>query len=169
LFKTEKGNELNAWIMKPKDFDASNIGIYVSILRTRFSASSQSMEFNDYWFMMPQQGYIVACVDGRGTGFKGADFKKVSIRIRKVRSGGSNRCCKVIGNYAFVDKTRIGIFGWSYGGLWPNMPFKGNTLKWLLLAPVTNWRFYDSIYTERYMQTPRKTQVVMMKTHLLIM
>jgi dipeptidyl aminopeptidase/acylaminoacyl peptidase len=53
-------------------------GIYVSILRTRFSASSQSMEFNDYWFMMPQQGYIVACVDGRGTGFKGADFKKVT-------------------------------------------------------------------------------------------
>jgi dipeptidyl-peptidase-4 len=71
---------------------------------------------NDYWFMMlTQQGYIVACVDGRGTGFKGADFKKVTQLELGKYSGGSNRCCKVIGNYAFVDKTRIGIFGWSLG------------------------------------------------------
>jgi dipeptidyl-peptidase-4 len=63
----------------------------------------------------------------------------------------------VIGNYAFVDKTRIGIFGWSYGGLWPNSLFKAMTFKMAIaVAPVTNWRFYDSIYTERYMQTPGK-------------
>jgi dipeptidyl-peptidase-4 len=75
---------------------------------------------NDYWFMMlTQQGYIVACVDGRGTGFKGADFKKVT-QLELGKYEVEDRCCKMIGNYAFVDKTRIGIFGWSYGGLSSN-------------------------------------------------
>jgi dipeptidyl-peptidase-4 len=77
----------------------------------------------------------------------------------EVRSGGSNRCCKSDWNYAFVDKTRIGIFGWSYGGFMAsNSLFKGNdTFKMAIaVAPVTNWRFYDSIYTERYMQTPQE-------------
>jgi dipeptidyl-peptidase-4 len=80
--KTEKGNELNAWIMKPKDFDASKkypVFMYQYSGPGSQQVANQWNSANDYWFMMlTQQGYIVACVDGRGTGFKGADFKKVT-------------------------------------------------------------------------------------------
>jgi dipeptidyl-peptidase-4 len=110
--------------------------------------------------MLSQQGYIIACVDGRGTGFKGADFKKVTqLQLGKYEVEDQIDAAKVIGNYTFVDKSRIGIFGWSYGGFMSsNCLFKGNdTFKMAIaVAPVTNWRFYDSIYTERYMQTPQE-------------
>lgn len=117
--------------------------------------------YDDYWFMMlTQQGYIVACVDGRGTGFKGADFKKVTQKeLGKYEVEDQIDAAKEIGNYAFVDKTRIGIFGWSYGGFMSsNCILKGNDVfkMAIAVAPVTNWRFYDSVYTERYMQTPQE-------------
>jgi dipeptidyl-peptidase-4 len=116
---------------------------------------------DDYWFMMlSQQGYIVACVDGRGTGFKGADFKKITQKqLGKFEVEDQIDAATVIGNYPFVDKTRIGIFGWSFGGFMAsNCLFKGSEVfkMAIAVAPVTNWRFYDSIYTERYMQTPQE-------------
>jgi dipeptidyl-peptidase-4 len=116
---------------------------------------------DDYWFMMlSQQGYIVACVDGRGTGFKGADFKKCTQKeLGKYELEDQIDAAKVFGNYPFVDKSRIGIFGWSFGGFMAsNCLFKGNDVfkMSIAVAPVTNWRFYDSIYTERYMQTPQE-------------
>jgi dipeptidyl-peptidase-4 len=164
VLKTEKGNELNAWIMKPKDFDASKK--YPVFMYQYSGPGSQQVvnqwnSSNDYWFMMlTQQGYVVACVDGRGTGFKGADFKKVTqLELGKYEVEDQIDAAKVIGNYSFVDKSRIGIFGWSYGGFMAsNCLFKGNdTFKMAIaVAPVTNWRFYDSIYTERYMQTPQE-------------
>jgi dipeptidyl-peptidase-4 len=164
VLKTEKGNELNAWIMKPKDFDASKkypVFMYQYSGPGSQQVANQWNSANDYWFMMlTQQGYIVACVDGRGTGFKGADFKKVTqLELGKYEVEDQIDAAKVIGNYAFVDKTRIGIFGWSYGGFMAsNSLFKGSdTFKMAIaVAPVTNWRFYDSIYTERYMQTPQE-------------
>ena len=126
VLKTEKGNELNAWIMKPKDFDAS-------------------------------QKYPVFMYQYSGPG---ADFKKVTqLELGKYEVEDQIDAAKVIGNYSFVDKSRIGIFGWSYGGFMAsNCLFKGNdTFKMAIaVAPVTNWRFYDSIYTERYMQTPQE-------------
>jgi dipeptidyl-peptidase-4 len=164
VLKTEKGNELNAWIMKPKDFDASKK--YPVFMYQYSGPGSQQVnnEWNsadDYWFMMlAQQGYIVACVDGRGTGFKGADFKKVTqLQLGKYEVEDQIDAAKVIGAYSYVDASRVGIFGWSYGGFMAsNCIFQGaDVFKMAIaVAPVTNWRFYDSIYTERYMQTPQE-------------
>lgn len=162
--KTEKGNELNAWILKPKNFDANKK--YPVFMYQYSGPGSQQVNndwngTDDYWFtMLTQQGYIVACVDGRGTGFKGADFKKCTQKeLGKYEVEDQIDAAKVIGNYPFVDKTRIGIFGWSYGGFMAsNCIMKGNDVfkMAIAVAPVTNWRFYDSVYTERYMQTPQE-------------
>lgn len=164
VLKTEKGNELNAWMIKPKDFDVNKK--YPVFMYQYSGPGSQQVnnEWNsadDYWFMMlAQQGYIVACVDGRGTGFKGADFKKITQKeLGKYEVEDQIDAAKVIGNYVFVDKSRIGIFGWSYGGFMSsNCILKGaDVFKMAIaVAPVTNWRFYDSVYTERYMQTPQE-------------
>jgi dipeptidyl-peptidase-4 len=161
---TEKGHKLNAWMIKPKDFDASK---KYPVFMFQYSGpgsqqvANQWLNSNDYWFMLlSQQGYIVACVDGRGTGFKGAEFKKCTQKeLGKYEVEDQIDAAKVIGNYPYVDKTRIGIFGWSYGGFMSsNCLFKGaDVFKMAIaVAPVTNWRFYDSIYTERYMQTPQE-------------
>ena len=164
VLKTDIGNELNAWILKPKDFDASKK--YPVFMYQYSGPGSQQVNndwngYDDYWFMsLTQMGYIVACVDGRGTGFKGRDFKKVTqLQLGKYEVEDQIDAAKVIGNYPFVDKTRIGIFGWSYGGFMSsNCLFKGNDVfkMAIAVAPVTNWRFYDSIYTERYLQTPQE-------------
>jgi dipeptidyl-peptidase-4 len=164
VLKTEKGHELNAWMIKPKDFDASKK--YPVFMYQYSGPGSQQVnnEWNstdDYWFMMlAQKGYIVACVDGRGTGFKGADFKKCTQKqLGKYEVEDQIDAAKVFGNYPYVDKNRIGIWGWSYGGFMAsNCIMKGaDVFKMAVaVAPVTNWRFYDSIYTERYLQTPQE-------------
>lgn len=161
---TEKGNKLNAWMIKPTDFDANKK--YPVFMYQYSGPGSQEVNnkwntTNDYWFMMlTQHGYIVACVDGRGTGYKGAAFKKCTQnQLGKLEVEDQIEAAKVIGNYSYVDKTRIGIFGWSYGGFMSsNCLFKGaDVFKMAVaVAPVTNWRFYDSIYTERYLQTPQE-------------
>lgn len=164
VLKTAKGNELNAWILKPKDFDPAK---KYPVFMFQYSGpgsqqvANQWNNSNDYWFeMLTQQGYIVACVDGRGTGFKGADFKKVTqLQLGKYEVEDQIDAAKVIGNYPYVDASRIGIFGWSYGGFMAsNCVFQGNDVfkMAIAVAPVTNWRFYDSVYTERYMQTPQE-------------
>mgnify|MGYP000476382595 FL=1 len=164
VLKTAKGNELNAWILKPKDFDASK---KYPVFMYQYSGPGSQQVNNDwnsnddYWFqMLAQQGYIVACVDGRGTGFKGAAFKKVTQKeLGKYEVEDQIDAAKVIGNYPYVDKNRIGIWGWSFGGFMAsNCIMKGNDVfkMAIAVAPVTNWRFYDSIYTERYMQTPQE-------------
>ena len=164
VLKTEKGNELNAWIMKPKDFDSNKK--YPVFMYQYSGPGSQQVNnewgsYDDYWFaMLAQQGYIVACVDGRGTGYKGAAFKKVTYKeLGKYEVEDQIDAAKVIGNYPYVDKSRIGIWGWSYGGFMSsNCILKGNDIfkMAIAVAPVTNWRFYDSIYTEKYMQTPQE-------------
>ena len=161
---TEKGNKLNAWMIKPKDFDANKK--YPVFMYQYSGPGSQQVDnkwntANDYWFMMlSQQGYITVCVDGRGTGFKGAAFKKVTQKqLGKLEVEDQIDAANVIGNYTYVDKSRIGIFGWSYGGFMSsNCLFKGAEVfkMAIAVAPVTNWRFYDSIYTERYLQTPQE-------------
>lgn len=164
VLKTEKGNELNAWIIKPKDFDASK---KYPVFMTQYSGPGSQQVANkwnsldDYWcLMLSQQGYIIVCVDGRGTGYKGAEFKKVTqLQLGKYEVEDQIDAAKVIGNYPYVDKSRIGIFGWSYGGFMAsNCILKGDAVFKLAIAvaPVTNWRFYDSVYTERYMHTPQE-------------
>lgn len=164
VLKTEKGNELNTWMIKPKNFDASK---KYPVFMTQYSGPGSQQVANkwnsidDYWYMMlTEQGYIVACVDGRGTGFKGAAFKKVTqLQLGKYEVEDQIDAAKIIGNYPYVDQSRIGIFGWSYGGFMAsNCILKGNDIfkMAIAVAPVTNWRFYDSVYTERYMQTPQE-------------
>jgi dipeptidyl-peptidase-4 len=164
VLKTAKGNELNTWILKPKDFDPAK---KYPVFMFQYSGpgsqqvANQWNNSNDYWFeMLTQQGYIVACVDSRGTGFKGADFKKVTqLQLGKYEVEDQIDAAKVIGAYPYVDASRIGIFGWSYGGFMAsNCIFQGNDVfkMAIAVAPVTNWRFYDTVYTERYMQTPQE-------------
>ncbi|WP_020212225.1 S9 family peptidase [Flavobacterium rivuli] len=164
VITTAKGNQLNAWFIKPKDFDATKK--YPVLMYQYSGPGSQQVNnewgsYDDYWFsMLAQQGYIVACVDGRGTGFKGAEFKKVTYKeLGKYEVEDQIDAAKVIGQYPYVDASRIGIWGWSYGGFMSsNCILKGaDVFKMAIaVAPVTNWRFYDSVYTERYMQTPQE-------------
>ncbi len=161
---TTKGNKLNAWMIKPKDFDANKK--YPVFMYQYSGPGSQQVNndwngADDYWFMMlSQQGYIVACVDGRGTGFKGADFKKCTQKeLGKLEVEDQIDAAKLFGTYTYVDQSRIGIFGWSYGGFMAsNCIFQGADVfkTAIAVAPVTSWRYYDSVYTERYMQTPQE-------------
>ena len=161
---TEKGHVLNTWMIKPKDFDATKK--YPVFMFQYSGPGSQQVDnawngTDDYWFMMlAQKGYIVACVDGRGTGFKGVEFKKCTQKeLGKFEVEDQIDAAKVFGKYTFVDKSRIGIFGWSYGGFMAaNCIFQGADVfkSAIAVAPVTSWRYYDSIYTERYMQTPQE-------------
>ncbi|MCK0123700.1 S9 family peptidase [Gelidibacter sp. F2691] len=158
------GNDLNMWMIKPADFDASKT--YPLFMFQYSGPGSQSVKntwnsANDYWYyFLAQQGYIVACVDGRGTGFKGADFKKVTQNeLGKYEVEDQIDAAKLLGSRPYIDQDRMGIWGWSYGGFMSsNALFKGNDVfkMAIAVAPVTSWRFYDSIYTERYMTTPQE-------------
>ncbi|AUC75207.1 S9 family peptidase [Olleya sp. Bg11-27] len=158
------GNDLNMWVIKPANFDANKQ--YPLFMYQYSGPGSQQVankwnSANDYWYqMLAQQGYIVACVDGRGTGFKGADFKKVTQKeLGKYEIEDQIEAAKVLGAKSYIDSSRIGIWGWSYGGFMSsNALFKGNDVfkMAIAVAPVTSWRFYDSIYTERYMTTPQE-------------
>jgi dipeptidyl-peptidase-4 len=107
--------------------------------------------------MLAQKGFVVACVDHRGTGGRGAAFKKVTyLQLGKYETEDQIEAAKYIGNLSFVDASRIGIFGWSYGGFMSSLCLlKGNDVfsAAVAVAPVTHWKWYDNIYTERYMRT----------------
>lgn len=158
------GNDLNMWMIKPADFDDSKT--YPLFMYQYSGPGSQSVAnrwngTNDYWYqMLAQDGYVVVCVDGRGTGFKGAEFKKVTQNeLGKYEVEDQIAVAKKLGGLPYIDESRIGIWGWSYGGFMSsNALFKGNDVfnMAIAVAPVTSWRFYDTIYTERYMTTPQE-------------
>ena len=158
------GNELNMWMIKPADFDESKT--YPLFMFQYSGPGSQSVKntwnsANDYWYYyLAKQGYIIACVDGRGTGFKGADFKKVTQNeLGKYEVEDQIQAAKQLGGRGYIDQDRMGIWGWSYGGFMSsNALFKGNDVfkMAIAVAPVTSWRYYDTIYTERYMTTPQE-------------
>jgi dipeptidyl-peptidase-4 len=110
--------------------------------------------------MLAQQGYIVVSVDNRGTGARGAKFKKVTYKVMgKYESQDQIDAAKYLAKQDYVDEKRIGIWGWSYGGYMSSLClFKASDVfsTAIAVAPVTNWRYYDTIYTERYMQTPQE-------------
>ncbi len=158
------GNELNMWMIKPANFDPTKI--YPLFMFQYSGPGSQNVAnrwnaSNDYWYQhLAQQGYIIACVDGRGTGFKGSDFKKMTQNeLGKYEVEDQIEAAKKLGKLNYIDASRIGIWGWSYGGFMSsNALFKGNDVfkMAIAVAPVTSWRFYDSVYTERYMTTPQE-------------
>ena len=165
-FKLDDGSELNGWIIKPTGFKANKK--YPVFMTCYGGPGSQqvldsydafgTMDFN----YLAQHGYIVACVDNRGTGARGEEFEKITyLQLGKIETMDQAAAAKFLGTLPYVDATRIGMMGWSYGGFMAlmcigNYPdiFKSA----VSVAPVTNWKFYDSIYTERYMRTPKENK-----------
>jgi dipeptidyl-peptidase-4 len=158
------GNDLNMWMLKPLDFDKNKK--YPLLMFQYSGPGSQQVSnswngSNDYWHnMLAQKGIIVVCVDGRGTGFKGAQFKKITQKeLGKYEVEDQISAAKKLAELSYIDNKNIGIWGWSYGGFMStNCILKGNDIftTAIAVAPVTSWRFYDSVYTERYMQTPQE-------------
>lgn len=161
---TINGNDLNMWMIKPKDFDrAKKYPLFMAQYSGPGSqqVSNSWMTTNDYWFqMLANEGYIVVCVDGRGTGYKGAKFKKLTyMELGKYEVEDQIAAAKKLSQLPYIDESRTGIWGWSYGGFMAtNCLLKGNdTFEMAIaVAPVTSWRFYDTIYTERFMRTPQE-------------
>ncbi len=158
------GDQLNAWIIKPKKFDPNK---KYPLFMFQYSGPGSQQVSNSWdsgngiWFeMLAQKGYVVACVDGRGTGYNGAKFKKVTYKqLGKYEIEDQITAAKWFGNQSYIDKSRIGIFGWSFGGYMSSLAMtKGADVfkMGIAVAPVTNWRYYDSIYTERFLQTPQE-------------
>ncbi|MGC4127960.1 MAG: S9 family peptidase [Bergeyella sp.] len=160
----EAGDQMNAWIMKPKDFNPNK---KYPLFMYQYSGPGSQQVTNSWdagnglWFnLLVQKGYIVACVDGRGTGFKGADYKKVTYKnLGKYEIEDQIAAAKWLGNQSYIDKSRIGIFGWSFGGYMASLAMtKGADVfkAGIAVAPVTNWKYYDSVYTERFLLTPQE-------------
>ena len=166
-FKTADGVELNGWMIKPQNFDAKK---QYPVIMYQYSGPG-SQEVTDSWNMgfypggvwesyMAQQGFIFACVDGRGTGARGADFEKCTyLRLGEKESHDQVEAAIYLGNLPYVDKSRIAIWGWSFGGFNTLMSMsEGRPVlrAGVAVAAPSNWKYYDTVYTERYMRTPKE-------------
>ena len=156
------GTALNAWMIKPPDFDPTQT--YPLLMYAYGGPGSQTV-LNAYghsqqlWFqLLAQRGLIVVSVDNRGTGGRGVDFKKQTyLQLGKYETQDQIDAARFLGEKPFVDADRIGIFGWSYGGFLASLCITrgADTFRSAIaVAPVVNWRYYDTIWTERYMHTP---------------
>lgn len=158
------GHDLNMWMIRPVDFDPSKK--YPLLMFQYSGPGSQQVAnrwngSNDYWHqMLASEGYVIACVDGRGTGLKGRDFKKMTqLELGRYEVEDQIAAARKLSELTYIDAERTGIWGWSYGGFMSsNCILKGNDVfeMAIAVAPVTSWRFYDTIYTERYMHTPQE-------------
>lgn len=165
---TSEGVKLNGWMVKPADFDTSKR--YPVIMYQYNGPGSQQVK--DAWNIgmynqgaileqyLCQQGFLCVCVDGRGTGGRGADFEKSTyLRLGELEARDQVETALWLGKQSYVDKDRIAIWGWSYGGFNTLMSMSEGRPVFragVAIAPVTSWRFYDSIYTERFMRTPKE-------------
>jgi dipeptidyl-peptidase 4 len=158
-FKTSDGTELNGYMIKPSGFDASK---KYPVVMTQYSGPN-SQEVSDSWQFdwhnyLAEKGYIIACVDPRGTAARGEKFRKCTyMQLGKIESNDMVEAAKYLASLPYCDEKNIGIWGWSYGGFMTTLCMeKGGTIfkAGVAVAPVTNWRFYDSVYTERYMRKP---------------
>ena len=166
LFKVpgKDGTELNGWLLKPYDF---NENFQYPLLMYQYSGpgsqqvTNQFSQNNMWWYqMLAQNGYVIVCVDGTGSGFRGEEFKKKTyLNLGKDESDDQIAVAKYFAKHPNIDPKRIGIWGWSYGGFMSSICImKGADVfkTAIAVAPVTNWRYYDNIYTERYMRTPKE-------------
>ena len=160
-FTTSENVKLNGWMVKPVNFD---INKKYPVLMVQYSGPN-SQQVSDSWridweYYLASNGILVACVDGRGTGARGSEFRKCTYeQLGLLETKDQVEAAKYLGQQSFIDKYRIGIWGWSYGGYMTLMTmttgekvFKAG----IAVAPVTDWRFYDSAYTERYMRRPQE-------------
>ncbi|MEA3444624.1 MAG: S9 family peptidase, partial [Bacteroidota bacterium] len=160
-FKTSEGVELNASMIKPPNFDE---GKKSPVLMTQYSGPN-SQTVRDSWDIGWEQimaglGYIIISVDGRGTGARGEEFRKMTyLQLGKYETMDQIESAKYLQRLAYVDGGRIGIWGWSFGGFISTLCLEkgdGVFAAGVAVAPVTNWRYYDNIYTERFMRTPQE-------------
>ncbi len=162
-FKNDAGIELNAWIMKPVDFDSTKkYPVYMYAYNGPGSNEcNNGWDGTDYFWhnLLTKEGYIVVCLDGRGTMGRGVAFKHSTyLQLGKYEVEDQIAFAKYLGNKSWIDKNRIGFQGWSYGGYMASLMItKGSDVikAAIAVAPVTNWKYYDNIYTERFMRTPK--------------
>ena len=160
-FTTTDGTRLNGWMMKPADFDPAK---KYPALQYQYSGPGSQMvtdAFSVSWeTFMAAQGYVVVCVDGRGTGGRGADFEKctyLNLGVKEARD--QVETALYLGSLPYVDKNRIGIWGWSFGGYMTLMSMSEGTPVFkagVAVAAVTDWNYYDTVYGERFMRTPQE-------------
>ncbi|MDE6355314.1 MAG: S9 family peptidase [Prevotella sp.] len=165
---TSEGIQLNGWMVKPADFNASKRypvimyqyggpGSQQVLNRWDIGMCGQGAVLEQY---MAQQGYIVVCVDNRGTGARGAEFEKCTyLHLGELEARDQVETALWLGRQSYVDKDRIGIWGWSYGGWNTLMSMSEGRPVFragVAVAPPTDWRYYDTVYTERYMRTPKE-------------
>lgn len=160
-FKTTEGVDLNGWMMKPVNFDPSK---RYPVLMFQYSGPG-SQQVLDKWGIswetyMASLGYVVACVDGRGTGGRGSEFQKCTYLNLGVKEAKDQvEAAKYLGGLPYVDKGRIGIWGWSFGGYMTIMSMSEGTPVFkagVAVAAPTDWKYYDTVYTERFMHTPKE-------------
>ncbi|GAB6010731.1 S9 family peptidase [Viscerimonas tarda] len=154
------GTALNAWLLKPANFNASTQYPLVMVQYNGPGSQEVLDKFSvDWTACLVTQGFVVACVDGRGTGARGQDFKKCTyLNLGLKESDDQIEAATYFGTLPYIDKNRMAIWGWSYGGYNVLMSMsRGNVFRaGVAIAPVTDWRFYDSAYTERFMRTPQQ-------------
>ncbi|MEP1035301.1 S9 family peptidase [Ekhidna sp.] len=159
----DNGDQLNGFFLKPEDFDENQ---EYPLLIFQYSGPGSQNVSNSWggghfvWHQyLAQNGYIVAVIDTRGTGYRGEAFKKVTYKqLGKYETEDLISAANTLGSYPYIDKNRMGIWGWSYGGYMSSLCIlKGNDVfkTAIAIAPVTTWRYYDTIYTERYLQRPQ--------------
>lgn len=167
-FKTSQGIELNGWIMKPANFDANKK--YPIIMHQYSGPGSQQVidkwgigSFGDagmFESYMCDKGYIMVCVDGRGTGGRGAEFEKCTYMYLGVKESQDQvETARYLGTLPYVDGKRIGIWGWSFGGYTTLMSMSDGTGAFkagVAIAAPSCWKYYDTVYTERFMRTPKE-------------
>ena len=169
-FKTSEGVQLDGWMVKPLDFDANK---KYPVILFQYSGPGNQQVLNSWSsgsmgqggafdYYLAQEGFIVACVDGRGTGGRGVDFEKCTyLRLGDLESKDQVETALYMGSLPYVDKDNIGIWGWSFGGFNTLMSMSEGRVVFkagVAVAPPTSWRFYDTIYTERYMRTPQENE-----------
>ncbi len=168
-FNTADGTQLNGWMVKPADFDESK---QYPVVMFQYSGP-YSQQVNDSWYIgnygnamfesyMASEGFIMVCVDGRGTGGRGTEFGKCTyLNIGKYEPADQVEAAKYLGSLPYVDKNNIGIWGWSFGGYNTIMSMSQDDAVFkagVAVAAPTDWRFYDTVYTERYMRTPKENK-----------
>jgi len=169
-FTTSEGVTLDGWMIKPANFDANK---KYPVIMFQYSGPGSQQVVNSwnigsmgsggmYDYYLAQEGFIVVCVDGRGTGARGAEWEKCTyMSLGNLEAKDQVETALWLGKQSFVDKDRIGIWGWSYGGYCTLMSMsegRGVFKAGVAVAPPTSYRYYDSIYTERYMRTPKENQ-----------
>ena len=159
-FSNPQGDLLNGWMVKPSDFSS---GKQYPLLMIQYSGPNSQQVLDkyamDWYYYLAEQGYVVAAVDGRGTGARGEEFRKCTYqKLGILESDDQIAAANHLSQHPFIDGNRIAIWGWSYGGFTTLMSMsRGNVFKaGIAIAPVTDWKFYDSIYTERFMRTPNE-------------